>query len=243
MRALSINTLLAQELPSPSIELSTWVLYFSFQSHRLKLSLDSPANARMRLDGVQSTETSNLITVPVSIYDLYMPEILATAEPDNDHIFYSTNKGIYIRKISLSVGKSVQEVRWLRLGRPIGPRYMSQVRVNERSTSTSMPGKLAPIAMRLKNGSRYDIMGFTLGGQLKLARDVDLNVGPVWETLPNFPDVSLIRAMVLSAAFGWRLRMDSWGFVLIPPVRHRLRSTVDYLFGDGYLRLRTFTNL
>ena len=81
---------------------------FSFQSHRLKLSLDSPANARMRLDGVQSTETSNLITVPVSIYDLYMPELLATAEPDNDHIFYSTNKGIYIRKkMPLSVGKSV----------------------------------------------------------------------------------------------------------------------------------------
>ena len=31
--------------------------------------------------------------------------------------------------------------------------------------------------------------------------------------------------------------MDSWGFVLIPRVRHRLRSTVDYLFGDGYLKV------
>ena len=56
----------------------------------------------MRLDGVQSTETSNLITVPISIYDQYMPEILATAEPDNNHIFYSTNKGIYIRKNALA---------------------------------------------------------------------------------------------------------------------------------------------
>ena len=31
--------------------------------------------------------------------------------------------------------------------------------------------------------------------------------------------------------------MDLWGFVLIPRVRHRLRSIVDYLFGDGYLKV------
>ena len=52
-----------------------------------------------------------------------------------------------------------------------------------------------------QNGSRYDVMGFTLSGQLKLARDVDLNVAPVWETLPDFPDVSLIRAMESERGF------------------------------------------
>ena len=195
---------------------------FSFQSHRLKLSLDSPANARMRLDGVQSTETSNLITVPVSIYDQYMPEVLATAEPDNDHIFYSTNKGIYVRKNALvcreiGTGGSLTETGtadWTAIYEPGERERTVYKHFDTREVCTDCNAA--------QNGSRYDVMGFTLSGQLKLARDVDLNVAPVWETLPNFPDVSLIRAMESERGF-WvasenglmGIRFDSTGSLQI----------------------------
>ena len=89
----------------------------------------------------------NLITVPVSIYDLCMPSSWPLPNPTTTYLLDEQG---HLYSNALVCRKIMQEVRWLRLGRPIGPRYMTGER--ERTVYKHFDaGKLAPITNESSN--------------------------------------------------------------------------------------------
>lgn len=199
----------------------------STQYHRLLLEFSgATAVARMRLDGKNSVSSSIGVIVAFEVSDTFMSSIVEMVSPDSDTVIYSTDKGLYVRR-NASVCSEGSEQGFVLENASNWGLFLTEGPTGE---SAYRKFAAAPVCRENCDASQsptlYDFLGYTNSGTLKLALDVDIDVGPTWQTIPNFQDVSLIEPLEFERGFWlanqeglYKITLSASGTPVIRPER------------------------